>query len=85
MSSFGLRFLRQRPLYYHYYGKLRFFISDFYCHELKLVVEIDGGKMMFCVRNQSSKVRIYRRTSWRRYADWHYIIDRERKTFQVNR
>jgi very-short-patch-repair endonuclease len=39
----GLRFLRQRSLYYHYYGKLRYFISDFYCHQLKLVVEIDGG------------------------------------------
>jgi very-short-patch-repair endonuclease len=39
----GLRFLRQHPLYYRYDGKLRFFISDFYCHEKKLVIEVDGG------------------------------------------
>lgn len=31
----GLKFRRQHPL-----GN---FIADFYCHELKLVVEIDGG------------------------------------------
>lgn len=24
-------------------GKKRFFIADFYCHEKKLIVEIDGG------------------------------------------
>ena len=30
----GLRFRRQHPLLY--------FIADFYCHEIKLVVEVDG-------------------------------------------
>ncbi len=29
----GLRIRRQHPIY----------IADFYCHELKLVIEIDGG------------------------------------------
>jgi len=24
-------------------GQIRFFIADFYCHEAKLVIEIDGG------------------------------------------
>jgi len=30
----GLRFRRQHPI--------EFFIADFYCHEIRLVVEIDG-------------------------------------------
>lgn len=31
----GVRFKRQHPILY--------FISDFYCHKVKLVIEIDGG------------------------------------------
>jgi len=40
---FGYKFLRQHPLYYQFYGRNRFFIADFYCGRLRLVVEIDGG------------------------------------------
>ncbi len=39
----GYRFLRQHPLFYEYYSQEKFFITDFYCSELKLGVEIDGG------------------------------------------
>jgi very-short-patch-repair endonuclease len=39
----GYRFLRQHPLFYEYYSQEKFFITDFYCSELKLCVEIDGG------------------------------------------
>ncbi|MFC2088853.1 endonuclease domain-containing protein [Calditrichota bacterium] len=39
----GYKFLRQHPLYYEYHGRTKFFIADFYCKELMLVVEIDGG------------------------------------------
>jgi very-short-patch-repair endonuclease len=38
----GLKFLRQYPIPFEYYGQERFFIADFYCPEYKLVVEIDG-------------------------------------------
>ena len=34
-NQFGVKFRRQHPLL--------FYIADFYCHELKLVIEIDGG------------------------------------------
>lgn len=37
-----LKFYRQHPLFFDYLGKETFFIVDFYCHERKLVVEIDG-------------------------------------------
>ncbi len=38
----GLKFRRQRPLYHNSLGRETFFVADFYCHELKLVVEVDG-------------------------------------------
>ncbi len=39
----GYKFLRQHPLFYQYHSKSKFFIADFYCRELKIVIEIDGG------------------------------------------
>jgi very-short-patch-repair endonuclease len=39
----GLKFNRQFPIPFNYHGQSRFFIADFYCHELKLVIEVDGG------------------------------------------
>jgi len=38
----GKKFLRQHPIFYDLLGKEFFYISDFYCHEFKLVIEIDG-------------------------------------------
>ena len=42
-NFFGFKFLRQHPLFYEYYEKKKFFIADFYCAELGLIIEIDGG------------------------------------------
>lgn len=39
----GKKFLRQHPIFYDIYGKESFFIADFYCHEKKLIVELDGN------------------------------------------
>jgi very-short-patch-repair endonuclease len=36
------KFYRQHPIYFDMEGRQRFFIADFYCHEARLVVEIDG-------------------------------------------
>jgi very-short-patch-repair endonuclease len=38
----GYKFYRQYPLFYEYSGNESFFIADFYCHEMKLAVELDG-------------------------------------------
>ncbi len=38
----GKKFLRQHPIFYDLLSKESFYICDFYCHELKLVIEIDG-------------------------------------------
>lgn len=37
------KFNRQFPVFYDLNGKESFYLADFYCHELKLVIEIDGG------------------------------------------
>ena len=39
----NIKFNRQFPIYFEYEGQKRFFIADFYCHENKLIIEIDGG------------------------------------------
>lgn len=39
----GLKFLNQHPLFYKIDGYKNFFIADFYCHQLRLVIEVDGG------------------------------------------
>ena len=38
----NLKFLRQHPIFYQFNNKKSFFIADFYCHELKTVIELDG-------------------------------------------
>ena len=38
----GRKFYRQHVLRFTFEGRRRFFIADFYCAELKLVLEIDG-------------------------------------------
>ena len=36
------KFNRQYPLFYDINGAESFFIADFYCNELKLIIELDG-------------------------------------------
>ncbi len=39
----GYKILRQYPIRFEWNDQIRFFIADFYCHEAKMVIEIDGG------------------------------------------
>ena len=39
----GFRFLRQHPIFYRIDKKrVEFFVADFYCTKLRLVLEVDG-------------------------------------------
>jgi very-short-patch-repair endonuclease len=42
-SFLGLKFNRQFPIFYEHDGRESFFIADFHCHELRLVIELDGA------------------------------------------
>jgi very-short-patch-repair endonuclease len=39
----GKRFQRQYPIKYNFDNKSSFFVADFYCHEHKVIIEIDGN------------------------------------------
>ncbi|MGA9118744.1 MAG: DUF559 domain-containing protein, partial [Bacteroidota bacterium] len=39
----GLSFYRQKPFYHDLSGRESYFIADFYCHQARLVIELDGG------------------------------------------
>src|SRR5580704_6855225 len=40
----GYKFHRQYPLYVtQLQGHIKYYIADFYCHEARLVIEVDGG------------------------------------------
>ncbi len=38
----GCKFYRQYPIFFQYADRDVFYIADFYCHEVRLVIEIDG-------------------------------------------
>ena len=37
-----LKFYRQYPIFVDFLGRETFYIADFYCHQVKLVIELDG-------------------------------------------
>jgi very-short-patch-repair endonuclease len=39
----NLKFVRQSPIPVSINGRSRIFVADFYCHQLRLVIEVDGG------------------------------------------
>jgi very-short-patch-repair endonuclease len=39
----GYKFLSQHPIFYRNDAHLKFFIADYYCHDLMLIIEVDGG------------------------------------------
>jgi leucyl-tRNA synthetase len=42
-NLFGFKFLRQHPVFYRIDKKrVEFYIADFYCSKLKLIIEVDG-------------------------------------------
>jgi very-short-patch-repair endonuclease len=51
----GFKILRQYPIRFEWNDHIRFFIADFYCHEAKLVIEIDGG--IHETQNEYDKLR----------------------------
>jgi len=54
----GKKFLRQHPIFFDLTSKETFYIADFYCHELKLVIEIDGEIHKFRRKNDSERDRV---------------------------
>lgn len=57
----NLKFLRQHPIVYDKHrGNLKFFIADFYCAELRLVIEVDGPIHQFQMHYDQNRDAILR-------------------------
>jgi len=54
----GKKFYRQHPLFHDLKGKESFFVADFYCHEEKLVVELDGKIHQYRLREDIKRTEI---------------------------
>ena len=39
----GLKFYRQHPIFHDSTGLESYFVADFYCHEARVIVEVDGS------------------------------------------
>jgi len=57
----GYKFLRQHPLYYEHVNNEHFiFIPDFYCAELRLIIELDGKIHLFNIDKDENRDEILR-------------------------
>lgn len=54
----GKKFYRQYSLYYDITGRESFFEADFYCHQEKLVVELDGKIHQYRLREDTKRTEI---------------------------
>ena len=54
----GKKFLRQYPFFHDIIGKETFFVVDFYCHEEKLIVELDGKYHNYRLKEDEERTKI---------------------------
>jgi very-short-patch-repair endonuclease len=54
----NLKFYRQHPIFYDLLGPESFFIADFYCHQLKLVIELDGNYHLYRINEDNQRTTI---------------------------
>jgi len=54
----GRKFLRQHPFFNDITGKETFFVADFYCHEEKLIIELDGKYHKYRLKKDEKRTEI---------------------------
>ncbi len=54
----GKKFLRQYPFLHDITGSERFFVGDFYCHEEKLIIELDGKYHKYILKEDEDRTKI---------------------------
>jgi very-short-patch-repair endonuclease len=54
----GRKFLRQHPFFHDITGKETFFVADFYCHEEKLIIELDGKYHKYRLKKDDRRTEI---------------------------
>jgi very-short-patch-repair endonuclease len=51
------KFYRQYPIFYDLNGIESFFITDFYCHKEKLIIELDGKIHQYRLEEDKKEMR----------------------------
>jgi len=54
----GRKIYRQHPIFFDLLGKETFYIADFYCHEMKTVIEIDGKIHDYTIEHDELRTEI---------------------------
>jgi len=54
----GKKFYRQYPFLHDITGRETFFVVDFYCHEEKLVIELDGSIHQYKLKEDKEREKI---------------------------
>lgn len=52
------KFYRQYPIFYDLFGLESFFIADFYCHEEKIIIELDGEIHKYKLKDDEKRTEI---------------------------
>jgi len=55
---YNYKFYRQYPVFHDFYGYESFFIADFFCYELKLIIELDGELHKYKLRDDEVRTQI---------------------------
>lgn len=71
------KFLRQHPIFYDLSGKESFFVADFYCHEEKLIIELDGQYHKYRLNEDKNRTNILKLLGFRviRFSNEEVIKD----------
>jgi very-short-patch-repair endonuclease len=57
-KKLGKKFYRQFLFFHDITGKETFFVADFYCHEEKLIVELDGKYHQYRLKEDKERTKI---------------------------
>ena len=55
----GKKFTRQHPFFHDITGRESFFIADFYCHEERLIIELDGNYHKYRLKEDQERTKIH--------------------------
>jgi len=87
---YGKKIRQQHPLLYEYDGKEKFFIADFYCPGLDLIIEIDGGvheqqqdydQIRSEILEVQHKLRVVRFTNKEVLTDINHVLNQLKQLF----
>jgi very-short-patch-repair endonuclease len=86
-KKLGKKFYRQYPIFHDITGKETFFIADFYCHQEKLIIELDGKCHQYRLKEDKERTKILNYLGMRviRFNNDEVINDLKNVLSKINR